>query len=118
MQVTTDESDARTAEIMRRIDGTGISDRELAEKTGVARGSIAKARKGLASIGVYDRLERWIERFEDETTTNAPHDEVVEFVVTGNFGVSVTVRGPVSDLAALEAAALRFTKNLGAPDSK
>lgn len=119
MRVTTDANSDRAADIFRRIDATGISDRELHEKSGVSRGAIAAARKGESGAGTYDRLEQWVARFEEEAgLSDVPKDQVVEFVVSGNFGVSVTVRGPVSDLAALEAAALRFTRNLGDQDAK
>lgn len=113
MRVTTKEDAARYAEIMRRIKRTGISDRDLQEKSGVSRGTIGAARKGDAGPGTYDRLEQWVERFEAEAGMDEPDDDIVEFVVTGNFGVSVTVRGPVSHIAELEESALRATREMG-----
>ena len=44
---------------------------------------------------------------------------LMEFEVTGDFGVRVVVKGPVSDAAALEAAVARLVRDIragGQPD--
>ena len=79
----------------------------------VSRAAIMKAGQGKASDGTYARLEAALDKIEHEMTSEA--EELAEAVVTeagmvtfdlrGVFGAeSVTVKGPVKNLAELEAA--------------
>lgn len=94
-----------------RMTGLGMSDRQLEELSGVNRATIAKARRGKASTGSYDRLERAIEQSTTEPQV-VGEARMVTFRISGNFGVDVTVQGPVSDLAALEAAVERVISQM------
>lgn len=112
----TDEQ-TRGVTIKRRRNLLGIkSIREFAEATGVDRAAITRAEAGEGSPGTLDRLEAWLDRFEEEAGTNAPDQAgVVTFNLSGNFGVDVTVKGPVSNLAELEASAARLLREMQDP---
>src|ERR1700740_874982 len=73
------------------------SAREFAEKTGVDRNAIAKAESGTSSSGTLDRLEAWLNRFEEETGNDmSDESSFIEFRLSGVFGIdSIVVKGPV-----------------------
>ena len=120
--VTTD-STKRAKALMEQMTALGLSGRELAAKSGVARGTVGNALEGTASRGTYDRLEKFLSDLEDEMSSEVaaptpvvperPNNDFVEFRLTGNFGVDVVVRGPVSDLAELEASVGRLMGKMG-----
>jgi transcriptional regulator with XRE-family HTH domain len=91
---------ARGQEIKRRRLKAGIKSlREFAEATGVSRNAITAAEDGHGSAGTYDRLEAWLDRFDEETGSDMPAEPSLEqltFTVEGQE-VTVTVRGPVAD---------------------
>ena len=118
--MTTDNTE-RARALTNRIAALGLSGRELAAQSGVARGTVSKALGGTAGRGTYDRLEKFLGDLEHEmesdvdpaaTPSRQDHD-LVEFRLTGNLGVDVVVRGPVSDLAELEAAVTRLMARMG-----
>lgn len=96
--------------IQQRRARLGMSVRELATRAGVDRGRLAALEKGegQARATTIALVETALDQLEaemgyDESDKIATEDEsVVEFRVTGNFGVDVVVRGPVRDMAALE----------------
>jgi transcriptional regulator with XRE-family HTH domain len=121
--VTTDNT-KRAKALTDRIAALGLSGRELAAQSGVARGTVSNALGGTAGRGTYERLEKFLGDLEHEMESDAlPSDtpkaptqsnnDLVEFRLTGNFGVDVVVRGPVSDLAELEAAVTRLMSRMG-----
>jgi transcriptional regulator with XRE-family HTH domain len=121
--VTADNT-KRAKALMDQMTRLGLSGRELSEQSGIARGTVSNALGGTASRGTYDRLEKYLADLDDDsdpefqpattpaTPTRQDHD-LVEFRLTGNFGVDVVVRGPVSDLAELEAAVTRLMARMG-----
>lgn len=87
----------------------GISVRQLADEADVDRGRLAKIEAGNALNAretTISKVDKALTRLEHEMGMDDPdtdpEDGVVEFRVTGNFGVDVVVKGPVRDLAALE----------------
>ena len=89
--------------IQRRRLAAGIKSlREFADATGVSRNAITAAEDGHGSKATYERLEAWLDRFDEETGADEPSFEQIEFTVEGDFGVKVTVKGPIKDRAALE----------------
>lgn len=120
MANVTDDGD-RAKELTNRIARLGLSGRELAAQSGVARGTVSKALEGTASRGTYERLGRFLDdlehAMESEVATpepvKSPNDGLVEFRLTGKFGVDVVVSGPVADLAELEAAVGRLLSQMG-----
>lgn len=104
----------RGAEIQRRRLAHGLrSLREFAERAGVSREAITNAEKGVASEGTYLRLEAWLDAYDHELGEDEPMSgiEQLEFLIEGE-GVSVTVKGPVSDREALEASVANIIRNI------
>lgn len=88
--------------------------REFAEAAKIDREALGKAEKGLGSTATIERAEAWLDRFEEESG----HDEsptepqMIEFEVSGDFGVRVVVKGPVGSAAELEASVARLVREM------
>lgn len=102
--------------IRRRRTAHGLrSVREFAERTGLSREAVTKAERGDASEGTYQRLEAWLDAFDHEVGEDGPPPPVVEqieFVIEGDFGVKVTVKGPITDRAALEDSVTKIIRSI------
>ena len=97
------------ARIKARRTALGISVKALAERAGVDRGRLAALEAGDPTIRetTVGAVERALAQLEHEMGMD-PRDlgeGLVEFVVEGNFGVRAVVKGPVGDIAKLQAAA-------------
>ncbi|HEX6684342.1 MAG TPA: hypothetical protein VF062_16180 [Candidatus Limnocylindrales bacterium] len=104
---------ARGLGVRRRRLGLGIkSVREFAERSGVSREAVTAAENGTASNRTYGRLEAWLNRAEHADSAGAADQGQVEFRVSGGLGVDVVVRGPVADLAELEASVTRLIREV------
>lgn len=98
----------------------GLSVRQLAEQAGVDRGRLAKLEAGDPNVRetTIGKIDGALARLEQEFGMNDPDpqpaadDGVVEFRVTGNFGVDVVVKGPVRDLPALEESVNRILSRM------
>lgn len=97
--------ETRGHSINRRRNFLGIKSlREFSERTGVDRQAISKAEAGVGTKQTYERLEAWLDRLEEEMGQDdgeaAPQssvsDDLVTFHMSGDFGVEVTVKGPLS----------------------
>jgi DNA-binding Lrp family transcriptional regulator len=85
--------------------------REFADKSGISREALTAAENGAASDATYERIEAWFDRFEEEIgDEGGPESGIVEFRIAGNFGVDVIVKGPVSNIAELEAAVQKLIR--------
>lgn len=109
--------------IRRRRMALGIrSVSEFAAKTKVSRSATSAAEHGEGSVGTYERLEAWLtdrERAEGDTRSVEPMQlDQIEFTVEGDFGVKVTVKGPITDRSALEDSVAKIIRSIreGAPD--
>jgi transcriptional regulator with XRE-family HTH domain len=111
-------NEARGHAIKRRRMALGIkSYDEFAKATGVSRGAITRAETGdpAATEATYLRLETWLDRFEHKTSSDAVEaaeaaaasgqveEHTVEYRLSGDFGVDLLVKGPVSNIAEMEA---------------
>lgn len=121
-------NEARGHAIKRRRLALGIkSYDEFAKATGVSRGAITRAENGepSASEATFGRLEAWLDKFEHETGSDAEDaaaaangnggngdDRVVEYRLSGDFGVDLIVKGPVSNIAEMEASIGRLLGRL------
>lgn len=112
----------RGAAIRERRMKLGIrSVREFAIRTGVARGSVSGAEHGdeSTSVGTFERLEAWLSEQERRggavagPGADAPIEQI-EFTVEGDFGVKVTVKGPITDRAALEDSVAKIIRSIRA----
>jgi len=98
----------------RRIARGIKSVRKFAEVTGVSRDAVTAAEEGTASAGTYERLEAWLDSFDEETGHDvAEPPGPVRFRLSGNFGVEVVVEGPVENIAELEASVARLIQRMG-----
>lgn len=97
---------------------------ELSKKKGmyVSRDAIMAAEnpEGSASDATYQRLEAFYDAVDEETGHDEPdvgeNQNLVTFDISGNFGVEVTVKGPVADLDALEKSVARLIREMRSTD--
>lgn len=115
--VADDDRRLRGDAIKSRLDAIGISERAFADHADIDRKTLANAIKGESSVRAQNlaRIEAALLDLEeelgmDEDTGKPPG--VVEFKVTGNFGVDVVVAGPVENLMELEAAVARLIETM------
>lgn len=88
--------------------------RQFADASGVSREAITAAEAGNASEGTYQRLEAWLDAFDEETGHDLPEPPgPVRFRLTGNFGVEVIVEGPVENISELEESVERLIRHMG-----
>lgn len=94
----------------------GLTVKALADRAGVDRGRLAKIEAGEpyrdSTLGA---IRRALTEFREEIS--GPYDEsrgehTVTFRMSGNFGVDVTVSGPVENLAELEASVGRLLQRM------
>ena len=107
------------ARIRQRRERLGMSVRSLATEAGVDRSRIAAVESGqgvrAATVGA---IESALDRLEEEVS--GPYDSehgVVTFRLKGNFGVDVTLQGPVDNLDELEASVTRLMTTMGRDES-
>ena len=91
--------------------------KDLAARAGVDRGRLAKLEAGDSSvrsttIGAVEAALTEVEQLTSPLPPQPADEGVVEFRVTGNFGVDVVVKGPVRDLPALEASVNRILSRM------
>lgn len=112
---------SRGAQIRERRERLGIGIKPFAERVGVDRGWLARVEKGEAENvreSSYAQVERALSDLEQEMGVVAepsapePGTQMVTFRLSGNFGVDVVVRGPVSDVDALEASVARLLREM------
>ena len=116
---TVDDSPA--AQIAARRTRLGMTVSALAKESGVDRGSISKIEKlGQGRDSTIGAIVEALDRLEHEMGMDLPAasslaaEGLVEFEIAGNFGVSVIMKGPVSNLAEMEAAAARLVERMQA----
>lgn len=98
---------------------SGYEFERASERVGilVRRALLGKAESGAASDASYVKIETVLDRLEEEMgqengTSKPQPDDVVEFRLSGNFGVDVVVKGPVSDMPELEGAVARLIREM------
>lgn len=117
---TVDDSSA--AQIAARRTRLGMTVSALAKASGVDRGSISKIEKlGRGRDSTIGAINETLDRLEHEMGMDLPvaaselaAEGLVEFAIEGNFGVSVIMKGPVSNMAEMEAAAARLVERMQA----
>ena len=107
----------RGSAIKRRRVALGMEVQELADLAKVGRESVTRAEKNEKTSDVrYSKLENALTAREEEIggVPEQPEHQV-EFLLEGNFGVRVRVKGPVADLPELERSVGRLIKQMGQP---
>ena len=108
----------RGAQIRSRRERLGIGIKPFAERAGVDRGWLARVEAGEAKnvrASSYAAVERALDELEDEMGMgDQPREgsQMVTFRLSGNFGVDVVVRGPVSDMAEMERSVARLLREM------
>ena len=105
--------ESRGQAIKRRRTRHGIDSYvEFADAVGIYRQTVKRAEEGRASDRTYNKLETWLERFEEEC--GAEEDaadplptDLVEYHIKSDV-VDVVVRGTSSNAALLEASVLKL----------
>lgn len=117
LPLVSQQSAERGIEIKRRRARLGIASlSEFARASGIPRKTLAAVEDGTAQERSYIKTEKWLDDFEHET--GDPTDEelashgLVKFSVGGDFGVSVIVEGPVTNMPEMEAAVGRLLDRL------
>lgn len=116
------EREGRGAAIARRMDRLNMTKSELAEKAGVSRSTLYKVlgdHDG-AEERSYGKAERALDRAEHEHAEEhggadaivSTEQGLIEFEVTGDFGVRVVARAPVENAAELEASVGRLIRDI------
>jgi transcriptional regulator with XRE-family HTH domain len=113
-------SAGRADQVRARRVRLGLSVKELALRAGVDRGTLASLEAGDERVRdrTFGAVERTLDQLETEMGIEAPNNngspsaDVVEFRVSGDFGVDVVVKGPVRDMDALEASVSRLLDRL------
>lgn len=131
------DSKQRGLEIKRRRLLAGITTpSEFADAVGIDRGTVKRAENGDARESTLDRLEAWLDQFEHETSSDREDAEraarqvgaatekpdlapgLIEFELTGNFGVRVVARAHAGNSAELEEAVERIVDHMRRPQGE
>lgn len=96
---------------------SGYEFERASERVGilVRRALLGKVEAGNATDASFVKVETVLSRLEEEMgqgSAEGHEDDLVEFRVSGNFGVDVVVKGPVADLAELEGAVARLIREM------
>lgn len=100
----------RGADIRRRFEALGISDREWHAQTGIDRKTLIRAMENRPGVrpGTYDAIEANLGKLEARAEgkpavrpVGDPADDLFEVEIEGNFGVRAVVKGQVRDREAL-----------------
>ena len=116
-----EKSDSGSTEKVARWEGIkaralrhGITSvHQIANRADVSRGAVTAAEAGRASKGTYDRLEAWLDAFEEEIGADDPEPELVTFRITGATGVDITVSGPVANIDELRKSVEELLRGMG-----
>ena len=122
--------DERGAALQKRRLMAGIKSQRAMEaatkrfEKDISREAISAAEAGIASEATYQRLDAFLDFYEEHTSSERLEQQaeldqdadLVTFELSGNFGVTATVKGPVSDLAELEGAVVRLLREMRSGD--
>lgn len=85
----------------------------------VRRETLMKAEQNNPKVTdeTYERIHWWLDRFEKSTegmpdVGDEDEQHLVTFTLSGNFGVEVTVKGPVGNIDELESAVERILRGM------
>lgn len=103
--------------IRERRTRLGMTVKDLAARAGVDRGRLAKLEAGdptvrTTTIGAVEKALDEVEQLTRPLPRQPGDSDMVEFRVSGNFGVDVVVKGPIRDLASLEQSVGRIVSRM------
>lgn len=114
---------AMSTEFFERRARLHMTQDELAEEAGVNRDTVGAVESGRGSIGSRRKVDEALTRLEHDaglppigSARHVPAEpatpHLIEFEVTGDFGVRVVVKGPVENAAELEASVVRLIRDM------
>lgn len=114
VRMVTDRGEGKA--IHERRTKLGLSVKALAALAGVDRGRLAAIEDGAsARSGTYGAIHAALDKLEEEMSgpydaapAPAAEQHTVTLRASGNFGVDVTVEGPIADIVELEASVIRL----------
>lgn len=116
--------DDRGAAIQRRIEALGVGDREWHAMTGIARSTLHRAIRNDPGTknSTYVAIEAYLDKLEARNAgrtvaipaPSLPPEGMIEFDITGDFGVHVVVKGPVTDAAEVRRQAMEIFRDIRA----
>lgn len=102
-----------------RREHLNLTQEQLAKEAGIkSYETIGAVEKGKGSVPSRRKIADALTRLEAEGGTRAlaaeqpPQPQLIEFEVTGDFGVRVVVKGPVENAAELEASVARLIRDM------
>lgn len=113
-------------QIQERRVRLGMTVKDLAARAGIDRGRLTKLEAGAPEVRAttVGAVQAALDRIEEHSGVHdAPardgEIEQIEFVVEGDFGVKVTVKGPITDRAALESSVANIIRSIraGSPEA-
>lgn len=119
---TTDDS--RGGKIKDRMRSIGLTNKAMAKEARMDRQTVARAivNDPATTRTTYERLEGCLDRLERELGHGAPdavmstEQGLIEFEVSGDFGVRVIVKGPIENATELEESVARLIRDIRETD--
>jgi hypothetical protein len=114
------DGDDRGSAIGRRFEALGISDRDWHATTGIDRKTLRRAIANGSNASTYTAIEAWLDKLEARNA-GAPvaipaqaksSEDLIEFDISGDFGVHVVVKGPVRDADVLRRQAAELIREI------
>lgn len=105
--------------VKERLDRQGMTVSELARRADVDRSYLSRFLTGKVqpSTRILGAIDKALDDFEHEVgDTPADRDDLIEYRVSGNFGVDVVVKGPIRDAEELERSVTRLIRQMQAKD--
>lgn len=111
------DDETRGEAIRRRLNALAMTEREFERLTEVDRKTLNRALHDVPSVrpNTYQIIEGWLTRFEEKgegLPASNPEDDLVEFRLSGDFGVTLVVRGPVRDRGEMEESVARLIREM------
>lgn len=122
--VETNGEESRGQAIKRRMEALGMGPADLAKEADLSRGAVYRviADEDGVQNKTYSACERALDRVEYELGHGGPdavlstEQGLIEFEVTGDFGVRVVVKGPMENALELEESVARLIRNIRSGD--
>ena len=112
--------DDRGSAIGRRFEALDMSDRDWHATTAIDRKTLRRAIANRSTTTTYTAIESWLDKLEARNAgrpvaipAQAKSPEgMIEFDITGDFGVHVVVKGPVADADQLRRQAMEIIRDI------
>lgn len=102
------------ADVKARRERLGLDRVDLAREAGVSVDTLRDFEEGVTNArgSTISKITGKLADIEAEASMSARGGSLMEFEVTGDFGVRVVVKGPVTDAHALEEAVARLVRDI------